>query len=548
LEKEKSMTSKVYDAIIIGAGHMGLTLGAYLQRAGLQTAIFERRHEEGSAIFTSECTAPGFLHNLHAQYMEFMDWMPAISDFDLPKLGARYLYPEAQAGIAFSDGRPPIVLYSREKPEHLEKTRKSIAQYSKHDADTFVDLFQKIMTLEPLTATTLYNPPQPATDDNPFPEQAMAKMIFNALGVPFHLSKSTPRDVYDYLFESPELRALFYRMSVEWGFPLEQMGTGATFIAAFGIYLNWRLMIGGTHTLAHALTMAGVREGMDVYESSEVVKILIKNGKAAGVRLKDGTEVKATKLVASNADLKATLLKMVGEENLSPLWIKRTKDFKIGPSCVLASTALALHEAPDYKSARHNKDINKTFYTMVGFDTPEEVVEYCSDAENGRIPRIAGAGTWVNSLWDPTYAPPGKHSLTGWFFFPKASTQTREEWEEVRATYNDRFIRRFSRWAPNMTRDNVIDDYFYTPLDQEDEMRLMEGDFMNGAMRLDQMGADRPFPEAAMYRAEIENLYFCGPYMYPGGGASGATGYNCYKVIAEDFGLEKSWEKTGRGY
>ena len=71
---------------------------------------------------------------------------------------------------------------------------------------------------------------------------------------------------------------------------------------------------------------------------------------------------------------------------------------------------------------------------------------------------------------------------------------------------------------------------------------------MNGAMRLDQMGADRPFPEAAMYRAEIENLYFCGPYMYPGGGASGATGYNCYKVIAEDLGLEKSWEKTGRGY
>ena len=543
------MSTLEYDAIIIGAGGMGLTLGAYLQRSGLKTAIFERRHEEGSAIFTSECTAPGFLHNLHAQYMEFMDWMPAIQDFDLPSLGARWVYPHAQSGIAFSDGRPPIVLYSREDPEeNLEKTRKSIAVYSKHDADTFVEIFQKILMMENAYATAIYSPATQPSDELPFPEEAASLMTMALLGLPAHLGKATPRDVYDYLFESPEFRTLMYRMSVEWGIPLEQMGLGTAFIATMSLYLNWRLMVGGTHVLAHALAMAGIKEGMDVFESSEVVKILTKDGKATGVQLKDGTEVKANKLVASNADLKATLLKMVGEDNLSDLWVKRAKDFKIGPSCVLASTAMALHEAPNFKSAKHNPDINQTFYTMVGFDTPEEILEYCADAENGRIPRIPGAGIWVNSLWDPTYAPPGKHSLTGWFFFPKASTQTRAEWEEVRATYNDRFLERFQRWAPNMTRDNVIDDFFYTPLDQEDEMRLMEGDFMNGAMRLDQMGHTRPFPEANMYRTEIENLYLCGPYMHPGGGASGATGYNCFKAIAEDLGLEKIWEKSGRSY
>jgi len=124
---------KEYDAIIIGGGHMGLTLGAYLQRAGMQTAIFERRHEEGSAIFTSECTAPGFLHNLHAQYMEFLEWMPVWYDFNLPQFGARSIYPTAQAGIAFSDGRPPVIIYSVEQEENYEKTRKSISQYSKHD-------------------------------------------------------------------------------------------------------------------------------------------------------------------------------------------------------------------------------------------------------------------------------------------------------------------------------------------------------------------------------------------------------------------------------
>ncbi|MFO7964378.1 MAG: NAD(P)/FAD-dependent oxidoreductase [Desulfobacterales bacterium] len=542
------MVKKRYDAIVIGGGHMGLTLGAYLQRSGMKTAIFERRHEEGSAVFTSECTAPGFLHNLHAQYMEFMDWMPIFYDFDLPQFGARCIYPHAQAGIAFSDGRPPVVLYSVEHPENYEKTRKSIGQYSKHDADTFVEIRRTIQANEPLAAARMYSPPIQPTPEIPYPDILGAEMALDLLGLPRFMAKMSPPEVYDYLFESPELKTLLLRMSVEWCQPLEREGAGAGALGIFNLYLNWRLMVGGTHTLAHAMEMAGVREGLEFYESSEVVKIIVENQTAKGVILKDGTEITADKLVASNADLKATLLKMVGEKNLSPLWVKRARDFEIGPSSVLASTGLALHEAPAYKSAVWNSDINKTFYTVVGFDTPDEIMEYCMDAVNGRIPSIPGAGTWVNSLWDPTYAPPGKHSLSGWFFFPKASTQSREQWEEVRATYNDRFIERFQKWAPNMTPDNIIDSYFYTPLDQEDEMRLMEGDFMNGAVKLHQTAYNRPFPEASNYRTEIKNLYLCGPYMFPGGGVSSAPGYNCFKIIAEDFGLDKFWERLDRGY
>jgi len=540
------MSQREYDGIIIGGGHNGITLGAYAQRAGMKIAIFERRHEEGSAIFTSECTAPGFLHNLHAQYMEFLDWMPFYHDFQLEKLGARTIYPEAQAGIAFSDGRPPIVLYNT---KNLEKSHKSISVYSKHDADTYVDLRRKALELEPECARWVYSPPEQPTEQDPDPGMTQALLFMDAMGLPRHYGKGSSRSLVDHLFETPELRALLYRMSVEWGTPVEMMNLawGALW-SLFFISVNWRLMIGGTHTLAHAMVMAGVREGMDVYESSEVTKILVKGGRAVGVRLVDGTEIRARKFVASNADLQQTLLGMVGEENLSPLWIKRSREFKCGPSCVLASTGLALHEAPLYKSARHNPDINKTFYTLVGFDGPQEVLEYCRDAETGRIPSIPGAGTWVNSLWDPTYAPPGKHSLCGWFFFPKASTRSRDEWEEVRATYNDRFIERYTRWAPNMTRANVIADYFYTPLDQQDEMRMVEGDFMNGAVRPDQMGNLRPFPEASDYRTEIKNLYLCGPFMHPGGGACAGPGYCAFKAIAEDFGLEKPWERAARGY
>ena len=540
------MPKKEYDAIIIGGGHLGLTLGAYLQRAGMQTAIFERRYEEGSAVHTSECVAPGFLHNMHSQYMEYLDWMPMYHDFKLEELGCRLIYPRAQAGIAFSDGRPPIILYNL---ENFEQTRKSISQYSKHDANTFVELRQKALDGEDVFAMHWYSPPEQPSTENPDPYETLGIAFMEIFGLPHSYASASAKSLIDNLFESPELRTLLYRMCVEWGLPLEIENMGLpVLLGLFSVTLNWRLCAGGTHTLAHAMVMAGVQEGMDFYENSEVVKILLENGKAAGVRLSDGSEVKARKLIASNADLKQTLLGMVGEKNLSPLWVKRTKDFKIGLTCVVATTAMALREAPRYKSARFNPDINKTFYTVVGFDTPKEILEYCRDAEAGHIPRIPGAGTWVNSLWDPTYAPPGKHSLGGWFFFPKASSHTREQWEEVRATYNLRFLDRFQQWAPNMIRNNVIADTLYTPLDQQDEMRLMEGDFMNGAVHPDQLGHNRPFQEASMYRTEIKGLYLCGPYMHPGGGVSGGPGYNAFKIIAEDYGLEKFWEDNDRGY
>jgi phytoene dehydrogenase-like protein len=538
---------KEYDAIIIGGGHMGLTLGAYLQRSGMQTAIFERRHEEGSAIFSSECTAPGFIHNLHAQYMEFLEWMPFWHDFNLPQFGARTIYPHAQSGLAFSDGRPPLIIYSVEKEDNYAKTYNSIAQYSKSDAETLVGLIRKIRENQNLFVQNWYNPPPIPTPENPEPDNEANIMLLQLLGFPTYISKMTYKDTIDYLFESDEMRCMFYRLGIEWGPGLEYDGQGAIFLLFLAVFFNWQLMVGGTHTLAHAMEMAGVREGMEFFESNEGVKVLLDGKKAVGVQLKDGTQVKA-KLVASNAEIKGTLLRMVGEENLSPLWAKRVKAFETGPSWVLGSTAMALHEAPDFKSAKWNPDINKAFYTIVGFDSAAEMFEYCHDAHGGRIPKIYGAGIWVNSLWDPTYAPPGKHSLTGWIFLPKASLHSREKWEEVRATWNDNFLRNFERFAPNMTRDNVIDDFFYTPQDQEDEMRLMDGDFMNGSHKLNQVGHNRPFPEAAQYRTEIENLYLCGPYMHPGGGASAATGYNCFKIIAKDFGLDKFWEKLDRGY
>ena len=530
------MGSHTYDAIVIGAGHNGLCLAAYLQRAGMSTAIIERRHEEGGGVNTEEPVMSGFRHNMHAQFMEFFDIMPMIQDFGLEDLGLRTVVPEAQAGIAFADGRPPVILH---RPDLLDRTHANIARYSKADADMYVELKQRGARFQEILAVGLYNPPG-ATGSAGLGGLEGRMMIvesaFGDLGLTGHFALKTPKMIIDEMFETPELRALMYRVCVEFGLPLDTAFTGSEFLTfLMWTTANWKLVMGGTHSLAKAMTQACYREGVDLIENCQVERVIVEDGRAVGV-VGRGVEYRANKLVASNADVRTTLIDLVGEEHLSPLWVKRAKDFRYGPSHVLATPMFCLYEPPDYKSARWDPEINKTFYTVVGNDGPEDMARYIRDAYTDLIPKPA-AGTWVNTLWDRSQAPKGRHSATGWYFFPIASSQSDEQWAEVRATYNERFLETWREFAPNMTPDNVIAHKLYTPEQMERKNMMREGDFSHGEFVPDQQGVNRPFPEASNYLTEIEGLYLCGSSAYPGGGVHAACGYNAYKKIAADFGL-----------
>jgi len=236
-------------------------------------------------------------------------------------------------------------------------------------------------------------------------------------------------------------------------------------------------------------------------------------------------------------------MELLGWDKLSLFRKERLANWRFGPEHVLGTPSFALHEAPDYKSAKHDADINRCFYTIVGFENADDVEQYILQAYGGRIPETPGAGTWVNSLWDPSQAPPGQHVMNGWFFFPKASCLSPQEWDEVRATYNGRFLNLWAKYAPNMTRENVIADKLYVPFDIEKKIGMPEGDFSHGRPGSFALGV----PRAYGYRTEIEGLYMCGASA-GGGGVSAAPGYNAFKVIADDHDLPRIWQREDRIY
>ena len=543
------MIKDSYDAIIVGAGHNGICLAAYLQRAGLDVAIFEKRHEEASAVWTEEKTAPGFWTN-HAVVMEFMDYMPFIQDFGLWDLGISTVYPEAQVGITFADGRPPIVLYNVDYDKNFEKSGKSIAMTSKSDADTYVGIRTKIREITPIINQFFYNPPQMPTAEDPDPLSSLGMYLMNLLGLPPELADKTPKDVIDHLFESPEMRTMFYRVSPEWTTPTEEEGMGAfSLISMFYMTCVGQLMVGGTHTLGHAMAMAAVREGAEIHERAPIKRIVVKNGKATGVELPNGRIIEAKQFVASNADTKQTLLKLIGEDNLSDQWVKRANNFRYGPSNTVAYFNYAMHEAPDYKSARHNPDINKCFMTYVGYECPDDILTQMRECEIAKkIPQKLAAGTVIPSLFTPSYTPPGKHIMTSGPYMPRAQDVSPEEWKDFEENAWKDNYEIYAKSSTNMTMDNLIAVNTQPPTEWQNEKGFVNGDFCNGHMCREQLAHKRPFPEAAQYQTEIENVYLCGPGQHPTGGVSAAPGYNAYKKICQDLNLKyKPWEGP-RGY
>jgi phytoene dehydrogenase-like protein len=496
---------------VIGAGHNGLALATYLEGAGLSTAVVESRDTAGGMTRTEEPVLPGFKHNPHANYFAYRDVMPMLRDFGLRRSGLRLTMPAAQHGITFADGRPPIVLH---RPGLEERTRRSIAAYSSADADLYLALKGRAATLGSTIAAGIYRPP----DRRWFAHQREAtEAAYADIGIGVASGSVTARELIDDLFGSPEMRALLYQVAAEFGAPIEEPGSGFAMLS-FVLWMtaNWWLVLGGMQALADALREAAARVGVSLLTATPVTEILIDGGTAVGVATADGRTIVARRLVASSAGLGQTLLDLVDRDSLGAETTDQVREFDRRPASTVGSMMVCLREPPSYSSARWDPDIDRCFHTMIGFDGPAETLKHIREVEVGMLPTPAGA-VRVNTLWDRSQAPRGRHVGAADIFLPPLSSLDETSWEEVAAAYNPAFLASWREFAPNVVGSNILADHFHLPRQYDRKILL-------------KLGPDQ-------YRTPIDRLYLCGAATYPGGGVHGACGYNAYQVIAADLGL-----------
>jgi phytoene dehydrogenase-like protein len=288
-------------------------------------------------------------------------------------------------------------------------------------------------------------------------------------------------------------------------------------------------VIGGMGAITQALAASGKRLGVEIRTSSPVARIDVRNGKAHGVTLEGGTEIKS-RLVLSNADPKRTFLQMVPSAELPEEFLHAIRGIKMDGPCAKVNMVLA--EEPQFTGTPANATpLERTFYTLV---PSLEFAERCYDiAKFGEIPEELWVDCVVSSNADDSLAPAGKHILTCFVQYVPYRLQ-RGTWDEKRELLGDRVVRKIAEFAPNVP-NAILARQVLTPLDLERTYGLTEGNIFHGDLRLEQLFFMRPVAGWSQYRTPIDGLYLCGAGAHPGGGVTGAPGRNAAHQALRDW-------------
>jgi beta-carotene ketolase (CrtO type) len=543
------MADQSFDAIIIGGGTKALITAMYLAKyGGMEVAIFERRHELGGGWSSEESAAPGFITNTHAVNINKY-WKIVIErDFpDFKEKGGQWFPFNPAMGTIFKEDNSCVLWHSAELDPDQQKTYASIARYSQKDADTWMGLWKTWNEkIEPAFCKWIYNPPPPHHEPDTM-EQAL--MSDPSLGIdPIWTVKSALEVLRD-LFESEEVIASVLRPSHA-GMPYspDMPGTGISQIMLLPLLLNFGGVVGGTHSFAHACHKIFLSHGGKSFTKHTVDKVLIENGKARGIRLSDGTEVEARKLVVSTLSPEQLCLQLIGRDHFPDRTLRRIKHLSRRLVCI-TWYHWAVNERPVYTAEGYDPDVFKTGLLCLGSKDPLELVRENAWRTLGKMPPEPSLLVWCLSQSDGTQAPAGKHICGSEQFVLPANQLTERQWIEFKKKNAEDVIRCWQQYAPNMNWDNIID---YDPLTPFDCTRLANmgptGNWAVIDMIPGQTGKFRPVPELARYRTPVNNLYCTGSAWGFSGGAMDAQAYNCYKVIADDFDVKKPWEEEGRAF
>jgi phytoene dehydrogenase-like protein len=521
-----------YDAIVIGAGHNGLTNAAYLAKAGLNVVVLEKNEYIGGAAVTRELHE-GW-HYSNCSYVCSMMRQAIHRDLDLARHGL-ILVPYLGT-INFGDGDARLISYHDEEAAHLELKR-----HSPHDADA-MHRFQTDLTryAQLIRKTLMRTPPEPTS----FRPRDIMEMLWLAKKF-WDLGE---KEIYEYVRFFTMSAAEYLEDYFENDLVMAAMASPGIIGTALGVYSPgssyillhhvmgdvdgsigaWGLARGGMGAISKSIASAAQEFGAEIRTDSGVQQVLVKNGKASGVVLENGDEITA-RIVVSNLDAKRTFTRIMDKNDLPDGIYDKAKNFKIRGSS--GKVNIALSGMPKFTEVPDNKYVNRGGQTFSGsLETMERAYDCWKRGTWSDNPFIESV---IPSAWDPTVAPAGQHWMSNFVQYCPPELADGPWTPEKRDAFGESVISKIERYSPGF-RDLIVHMEVRTPHDIENEIGLTEGNIFQGELTIDQLFFNRPFPGYGQYRMPVKNMYMCGSSTHPGGGVSAVCGANAAREILID--------------
>jgi len=521
-----------YDAIVIGAGHNGLTNAAYLAKAGLNVVVVEKNDYIGGASVSREMHE-GWIYS-SCSYVCSMMRQALHRDLDLSRHGL-LLVPYLST-VVFGDGDERLVGYHDEQAAYLELKR-----HSPHDAHAMHRLQTDLARYAQFIRKTLLRTPADPTSFKP-------RDIMEFLYLGKQLWALGEKEIYEYVrfftmsaadylddyFENDLVKATMASAGII-GTALGVHSPGSAYILLHHVMGDvdgsigaWGLARGGMGAISDALAGAVAEHGGEIRTNAGVQQVLVEDRKAVGVILENGDEIRA-RIVVSNLDAKRTFTRIMDKNDLPDGIFEKASNFKIRGSS--GKVNIALSEMPKFTGLPDNRYINRGGLNFTGsLETMERAFDCWKRGRWSDDPFIESV---IPSAWDPTVAPAGKHWMSNFIQYCPPQLADGPWTPEKRDAFGQTVVDKIERYSPGF-KDLIVHMEVRTPHDMEQEIGLTEGNIFQGELTIDQLLFNRPFPGYAQYRMPVKNLYMCGSSTHPGGGVSSACGANAAREILMD--------------
>ena len=528
-------SSKKWDAIVIGGGHNGLVAAFYLGRAGLRTLVVEKNPVVGGAAVSEEFYS-GYRNSV-ASYVVSLLRPEVVNDMQLANFGYRTI-------------RLSNTFYPRPGGRGLLLTgdaandQQALAEFDPQGASQMAAFYSVVREIGPVLAGQWLKEP-PRLHGGGAPDLIAALRLggaFKRLSGPsrqrlIQFLLGSARSLIERYFSQPDLMAIMGGSALSGNFAsLHQPGSAIPLLhhavgQLDGVPGAWGITIGGMGAVTQAMAKSAEAQGVTIQTGSPVAKILVEDGRAVGVELEPGEQVRAG-VVLANTDPNRTFLKLVGAEHLPKefaadigMWRMESASFRMN---------LALSGLPDFV-ARPGTDVGRHHQGFISFvDSIDTIEASYRSARAGQLPKTPMIEALIPSTLDDSLAPPGHHvmSVLGKYYpFELAGGR---HWDEAGEEAADRLLDYMRGHIANLDQI-LVARQILTPLDFQRRFGMTRGDICHGRLEPDQLLSMRPHPDAAQYATPIKALYLCGSGAHPGGGVTGAPGHNAARRVINDW-------------
>ena len=527
-----------YDAIVIGGGHNGLVAAAYLAGTGARTVVLEGRHKTGGAA-TTESPWPEAPEFKVTRLSYVMSLLPPtiINDLALDRHGYK-IFPMGPYYQAFPEGGS-ITLYADDARRNYE----SVSKWSRHDAKAMPKWDAWLAGLADVLGPLLLTVPPALGSRKPRDLAATLRLAWRHRGLDVRTIADVTRlmtmsigDLLDDWFTSPQVKGALAVNGVigTWAGPYEP---GTAYVMAHhsigdvgdGHLGNWGFQEGGMGAVASAIESAARERGAEIRLNSPVARVLVEDGRAVGVALAGGAEIRA-RVIVSTVHPRIAFLEHVGRSNLPAEFVADIERWKSRSGVVKINLALA--ELPDF-TADPGTELHEHHTGSVEMAPTMEYIERAFlDARSGQPAVRPFSDGVIPTAFDKTLCPDGTHIMSLFTQWVPSDWSEEPHVAELEA-YADRMIDCYNELAPNF-KSSILYRDVVGPYQMEHDYGLIGGNIFHGELSAEQLFHMRPAPGFADYRTPVPGLYYGSSATHAGGGVCGIPGWQAARAAIAD--------------